>query len=131
LLVISISAGVPAPLHRTARAISLSFVCPHGPAYARDLHSFPTRRSSDLGIRTLPWRIRAQSANAARLAGYLASHPAIEAVHYPGDRKSTRLNSSHQIISYAVFCLKKKKQYGIDDQAIQRRDEKCGTSRSP
>src|SRR5258708_16902864 len=28
----------------------------------------------------------------------------------PGDRKSTRLNSSHQIISYAVFCLKKKKK---------------------
>src|SRR5258708_30992347 len=26
----------------------------------------------------------------------------------PEDRKSTRLNSSHQIISYAVFCLKKK-----------------------
>src|SRR5258708_14383109 len=26
-----------------------------------------------------------------------------------GDRKSTRLNSSHQIISYAVFCLKKKR----------------------
>src|SRR5258708_29789340 len=28
----------------------------------------------------------------------------------PTDRKSTRLNSSHQIISYAVFCLKKKKK---------------------
>src|SRR5438552_8336030 len=28
----------------------------------------------------------------------------------PEDRKSTRLNSSHQIISYAVFCLKKKKK---------------------
>src|SRR5258708_10001518 len=28
----------------------------------------------------------------------------------PVDRKSTRLNSSHQIISYAVFCLKKKKE---------------------
>src|SRR5438552_14892629 len=27
------------------------------------------------------------------------------------DRKSTRLNSSHQIISYAVFCLKKKKNH--------------------
>src|SRR5258708_15028186 len=27
------------------------------------------------------------------------------------DRKSTRLNSSHQIISYAVFCLKKKKKW--------------------
>src|SRR5258708_17077236 len=29
-------------------------------------------------------------------------------VAHPSDRKSTRLNSSHQIISYAVFCLKKK-----------------------
>src|SRR5260221_8504949 len=27
-----------------------------------------------------------------------------------GDRKSTRLNSSHTVISYAVFCLKKKKK---------------------
>src|SRR5438034_8512126 len=30
----------------------------------------------------------------------------------PTDRKSTRLNSSHTVISYAVFCLKKKKQTG-------------------
>src|SRR5207247_9227870 len=30
------------------------------------------------------------------------------------DRKSTRLNSSHEWISYAVFCLKKKKQTGVD-----------------
>src|SRR5258708_24573560 len=30
------------------------------------------------------------------------------------DRKSTRLNSSHQIISYAVFCLKKKKRKKTD-----------------
>src|SRR5260364_363017 len=29
------------------------------------------------------------------------------------DRKSTRLNSSHQIISYAVFCLKKKERYHV------------------
>src|SRR5256885_3171768 len=29
--------------------------------------------------------------------------------HLGGDRKSTRLNSSHLVISYAVFCLKKKK----------------------
>src|SRR5258708_28626130 len=35
------------------------------------------------------------------------------------DRKSTRLNSSHQIISYAVFCLKKKKQTDALD-AYQR-----------
>src|SRR5258708_24129135 len=31
------------------------------------------------------------------------------------DRKSTRLNSSHQIISYAVFCLKKKKNKRSDE----------------
>src|SRR5258708_25207922 len=31
------------------------------------------------------------------------------------DRKSTRLNSSHQIISYAVFCLKKKKKHAIQN----------------
>src|SRR5258707_10691713 len=31
--------------------------------------------------------------------------------HLPIDRKSTRLNSSHANISYAVFCLKKKNQY--------------------
>src|SRR5438132_9768672 len=29
----------------------------------------------------------------------------------PKDRKSTRLNSSHTVISYAVFCLKKKKKH--------------------
>src|SRR6266567_8245972 len=32
----------------------------------------------------------------------------------PGDRKSTRLNSSHSQISYAVFCLKKKKKAHAD-----------------
>src|SRR5438034_6808397 len=33
----------------------------------------------------------------------------LEADHLERDRKSTRLNSSHTVISYAVFCLKKKK----------------------
>src|SRR3989454_2830999 len=33
-----------------------------------------------------------------------------DATHADGDRKSTRLNSSHLVISYAVFCLKKKKK---------------------
>src|SRR2546426_9821653 len=32
----------------------------------------------------------------------------------PRDRKSTRLNSSHLVISYAVFCLKKKKKKNIE-----------------
>src|SRR5688572_32560913 len=43
-------------------------------------------------------------------------HESIENIHHPAgrddstDRKSTRLNSSHSQISYAVFCLKKKKK---------------------
>src|SRR5438552_9898822 len=39
---------------------------------------------------------------------YTALQEAAETMRRGGDRKSTRLNSSHQIISYAVFCLKKK-----------------------
>src|SRR2546430_6755054 len=39
-------------------------------------------------------------------------------VHVDQDRKSTRLNSSHSQISYAVFCLKKKKT----NTALQTRD---------
>src|SRR3712207_9434352 len=38
-----------------------------------------------------------------------AAHPAIVTSAFARDRKSTRLNSSHANISYAVFCLKKKK----------------------
>src|SRR2546426_9320155 len=55
----------------------------------------------------------ARQANAARsarvaAAGSLASPPHT-APMTATDRKSTRLNSSHLVISYAVFCLKKKK----------------------
>src|SRR5258708_32841049 len=50
-----------------------------------------------------------------RIAPFAAQIPALagEIDHRHAamvDRKSTRLNSSHQIISYAVFCLKKKKK---------------------
>src|SRR5438034_1482030 len=38
----------------------------------------------------------------------------------PRDRKSTRLNSSHTVISYAVFCLKKKKKTQTTDNPGQR-----------
>src|SRR5216683_6653123 len=41
----------------------------------------------------------------------------------PGDRKSTRLNSSHDQISYAVFCLKKKKDQVLDTCSIQQNTE--------
>jgi cystathionine gamma-synthase len=36
------------------------------------------------GIRTLPWRMRAHSASALAVAQFLAPHPRVEAVHYPG-----------------------------------------------
>src|SRR2546429_9002613 len=42
-----------------------------------------------------------------RLTRYDLTHAYL---HQQGDRKSTRLNSSHGYISYAVFCLKKKKK---------------------
>src|SRR5947207_12501155 len=45
------------------------------------------------------------------------------------DRKSTRLNSSHTVISYAVFCLKKKntiKQGGTYGINLRRTDENVG-----
>src|SRR5207245_4150641 len=41
------------------------------------------------------------------------------ALHF-SDRKSTRLNSSHGSISYAVFCLKKKKNKKINKQAYHQ-----------
>src|SRR5947209_12457901 len=44
---------------------------------------------------------------------HLINLPFHEAGHLVLDRKSTRLNSSHANISYAVFCLKKKKQKNI------------------
>src|SRR5690625_6510847 len=75
----------------------------------RDLHSFPTRRSSDL---------MARSATSRRFCCKTTlAHPAR---HRETDRKSTRLNSSHVAISYAVFCLKKKKRHSELALAIER-----------
>src|SRR5437870_9159164 len=63
--------------------------------------SFPTRRSSDLTTRRMVFgvvfQVFGQFPDSARQQRDLE------------DRKSTRLNSSHVAISYAVFCLKKKK----------------------
>src|SRR5258708_17673764 len=44
------------------------------------------------------------------LAAERREHASVGFYFLQQDRKSTRLNSSHQIISYAVFCLKKKKE---------------------
>src|SRR5258708_31993828 len=45
------------------------------------------------------------------------------------DRKSTRLNSSHQIISYAVFCLKKKKNCASSNTKVCSRRLRSSSNR--
>src|SRR3954467_5688292 len=51
---------------------------------------------------------------------------------FRSDRKSTRLNSSHTIISYAVFCLKKKKQiYNRSQSRSLRSTSGLGACRAP
>src|SRR5436305_8372652 len=88
----------------------------------RDLHSFPTRRSSDLQTFTslVPKVFPESDGNAAGLESLVevassvrhadATAP-LSARYHLLDRKSTRLNSSHVRISYAVFCLKIKNVY--------------------
>src|SRR5207253_11442459 len=83
--------------------------------------AFPTRRSSDLlvlGDRPRRRRQRAARARLRRPRARRQDRPLrrrgvaqLRALPARGlDRKSTRLNSSHVAISYAVFCLKKKTQ---------------------
>src|SRR5438128_4732822 len=79
----------------------------------RDLHSFPTRRSSDLlrngdDSRLDPLPCLGTIEEAERVVREHQIDHVFVALQ-GRDRKSTRLNSSHGSISYAVFCLKKKK----------------------
>src|SRR5438876_8526264 len=81
----------------------------------RDLHSFPTRRSSDLvGLAAFRPQRTVGEPLAVDFDAPLLDQPVC--LRRAGgrqsrrDRKSTRLNSSHPSISYAVFCLKKKKK---------------------
>src|SRR5207248_9797074 len=97
----------------------------------RDLHSFPTRRSSDLGRKEIDLVVEAPVDDYRDLPGesvwpsvfdrlleLIREHTSTIvfvnnrrlAERIAEDRKSTRLNSSHRTISYAVFCLKKKKK---------------------
>src|SRR5207302_8553326 len=109
---------------------SLTFLL-HCVAYHRHLHSFPTRRSSDLypaGVSVwnelgtlLSLCRRYHSTNIGNGGGIrllsrigisghlLVRRTSLRTKDALVDRKSTRLNSSHVKISYAVFCLKKKK----------------------
>src|SRR5437773_6516001 len=71
------------------------------------LFPYTTLFRSVLGAHTLVRRAVLQPARGAH-AGVLVTRRL--PVHATLDRKSTRLNSSHITISYAVFCLKKKKK---------------------
>src|SRR5207247_10672366 len=83
------------------------------------LPSFPTRRSSDLQpvLRDAQRRprqgppvrgVRGLGPRAPSLVRVDAGTGPVDCAPGRRDRKSTRLNSSHEWISYAVFCLKKK-----------------------
>src|SRR5699024_11968159 len=88
----------------------------------RALHSLPTRRSSDLLIapHEIVTMINGQTGSPAGCwfskvrfgIGMLENIRPIITETAIIDRKSTRLNSSHVSISYAVFCLKKKTHSG-------------------
>src|SRR5207249_12169602 len=108
--------------HSTALSTIHSFFS--SSSHLRDLHSFPTRRSSDLsrlehellvtGV-PLPSRLVCcplhliQDVVSVDVCTRLQLATTNNVVASNRDRKSTRLNSSHVSISYAVFCLKKKK----------------------
>src|SRR5205814_8977449 len=93
----------------------------------RHLHSFPTRRSSDLAWAPfaegrnnvfqnellLSIATKFQKSVAQVILRWLTQRGIVvlsKSENYLRDRKRTRLNSSHLGISYAVFCLKKKKK---------------------
>src|SRR5690606_41953439 len=87
----------------------------HGYADLRVLHAFPTRRSSDLILLRAGCDCGESTFGGGKVvsrrvnrSGTTAQHLNPESRRPSGDRKSTRLNSSHVKISYAVFCLKKK-----------------------
>src|SRR5256885_4433643 len=70
------------------------------------LFPYTTLFRSELAVPTAPAPLRRPSAPRSHA---LPSPPATRPARSPPpDRKSTRLNSSHLVISYAVFCLKKK-----------------------
>src|SRR5207244_5888898 len=101
----SIQIGRPTPrstLFPYTRSSDLGAVLGLGEAVAGEGTQLP-QRALEIGLRLLG---EARTVLAVNLL-----HPCLEGVQFGEllgrDRKSTRLNSSHQIISYAAFCLNK------------------------
>src|SRR2546429_7199320 len=81
-------------------------------------------REFTLCIETLLFLDQGVDVTQHRLIFVVASHRSLllrAAANLDEDRKSTRLNSSHGYISYAVFCLKKKKTAHISHRCIASR----------
>src|SRR5262245_64506963 len=115
----------------------------------RELHSFPTRRSSDLSSASVRFSVSSRAENVAAtrsacsgnrrstssapravVVTLTARRSVLRRARVTRDRKSTRLNSSHLGSSYAVFCLKKKR----DQNALHLRQghpqqDECGRAR--
>src|SRR5439155_24483225 len=111
------------PLRPSFHATNLSFPVVAAPPFAAIAYLFflimrPPPRSTLFPYTTLFRSARRCGAAARRAPGTRArrrrgrgSAPRGSGRPGPGDRKSTRLNSSHVAISYAVFCLKKKNEF--------------------
>src|SRR5699024_12697250 len=100
------------PIYMLLRSPSTLATTAHLPAP----HSFPTRRSSDLGqifiggkdITKRPEYKRQRRIGRVYQNPAMGTCPSMTILENMSDRKSTRLNSSHVSISYAVFSLKHK-----------------------
>src|SRR5207245_11659733 len=110
----------------TLHCLLFYFLFSYSYAAPRHLHSFPTRRSSDLTIRERIERLCDKDSfhEIGALAGF-ASYEDDELTNPARDRKSTRLNSSHGSISYAVFCLKKKKKETCKGRTISNSSQQA------
>src|SRR5207249_7248131 len=82
----------------------------HQPPPTSTLFPYTTLFRSNINLDTSDVLIAKEIAKRVRFSsGGLPCVKAMGVLQFPSDRKSTRLNSSHVSISYAVFCLKKKK----------------------
>src|SRR5438034_3807122 len=101
-------AASAADVHVTISAGFYGVYSELGPAFERASgHRLLTTRGPSMGDspEAIPARLaRGETADVVILDGGAADE-----LGRRGDRKSTRLNSSHTVISYAVFCLKKKR----------------------
>src|SRR5947208_6585708 len=84
-----------------------STLFPYTTLFRSDLENMGQFLSDLLADVVLP---RVENTEDDSLQGLLSLVSKHSNIDFRQDRKSTRLNSSHQIISYAVFCLKKKKK---------------------